>query len=152
MLKQLLAGAAAGVIATIPQSAVVWGARSLGVYRRTAAPEAVAERLTNRVTELEQLPRRWRPMVKLIEHFAFGAAVGAAFGAVAGRLRPRVVAGLVVGLAVWKLSYDGWIPRLGILPPPERDEPGRARTMIAAHVAYGLALGLAYDRLDRPSR
>ena len=57
---------------------------------------------------------------------------------------PRVpgwLVGAVYGLGVWAVSYKGWIPALGILPPPERDRPGRPVIMVAAHVVYGLVLG-----------
>jgi hypothetical protein len=46
-----------------------------------------------------------------------------------------------VALSVWALSYQGWVPALGILPPASRDQPGRQWTMVAAHVVYGVVLG-----------
>jgi hypothetical protein len=78
-----------------------------------------------------------------LAHLGFGTAAGAAFGILA-RSVPRVpsrLLGVVFGLAIWAVSYKGWIPALGILPPPEDDRPGRPAVMIAAHVIYGLVLG-----------
>ena len=68
------------------------------------------------------------------------------------RFGPRVpgwLVGVVYGLGVWAVSYKGWIPALGILPPPERDQPGRPVIMVAAHVVYGLVLG-ALVRAPKP--
>jgi len=45
------------------------------------------------------------------------------------------------GLGVWAASYVGWIPALGLLPPPGKDNPRRAWTILTAHVVYGAILG-----------
>ena len=146
MLKRIFIGAAAGAAATVPQSAVVWGLRYAGVYQRKAPPEKVAEELSKPVVDVRKLDEPLQTAVKLVEHFGFGAAAGAAFGLASGILRPTVVAGVLAGLAVWKASYDGWIPAMKIMPPPEEDEEGRQIAMVLAHVAYGLALGILVDR------
>ncbi len=75
-------------------------------------------------------------------HLAFGALGGALF-VVLRRLLPGPgwLLGILYGLAIWAVSYRGWIPALGILPPPEHDRPGRPAVMVAAHVVYGLMLG-----------
>ena len=56
MLRRIFAGAAAGVIATGPQSAVVWGARAAGIYDRRPPPEAVADTPTTGMVEAGVLP------------------------------------------------------------------------------------------------
>lgn len=146
MLKRILIGAAAGAAATVPQSAVVWGMKQAGVYRRKPGPEKVAEEVTGAAVNLEDVSPPWQMAVKLTEHFGFGTAAGAAFGLLSAIIRPTMVTGVLAGLAVWKASYDGWIPAAGIMPPPEEDEQGRALTMVLAHVAYGLALGALVER------
>lgn len=77
-------------------------------------------------------------------HFAFGAGAGVAFSALQKRLpMAPMPAGILFGLLVWVVSYKGWIPALKILPPPSRDDPARARTMLLAHLVYGASLGLS---------
>ena len=147
MFKRVLIGALAGAVATVPQRATVWALRTAGVYRRRAAPEVVAEGITNATVGTEKVPQEWWKPVMLAEHFGFGAAAGALFGLLTAIIRPTTVAGLLAGLAVWKASYDGWIPALRIMPPPEEDEQGRQVAMVLAHVAYVLALGAIVDRL-----
>jgi uncharacterized membrane protein YagU involved in acid resistance len=76
-------------------------------------------------------------------HFGFGATAGAAFGVIAPRpLIVRVPAGLAYGAAIWGVSYMGWVPALGIMPPPERDRRDRQAVMLAAHLVYGTALAV----------
>lgn len=84
-------------------------------------------------------------------HLVFGTACGALFGLIARVVRPRAPEALGVPFAVgvWIVSYFGWIPALRILPPPSEDRPGRAWTMLAAHLVYGVALGAAWRVLAR---
>lgn len=149
MLMRMLLGAAAGAVATVPQSLIVWGARAVGVYRRKPPPQEIADSMHELATEGAQASEPARTPLMLAEHFAFGAVGGAAFGLATGVIRPTTVAGLLAGLAIWKASYDGWVPALRIMPPPEEDESGRVVTMVIAHVAYGLALGTLLDRWTR---
>jgi uncharacterized membrane protein YagU involved in acid resistance len=76
-------------------------------------------------------------------HFGFGAAAGAAFGVIAPRpLLARVPAGMAYGAAIWGVSYMGWVPALGIMPPADRDRRDRQMVMLAAHLVYGTALAV----------
>ena len=147
MLKRMLISAAAGAAAAVPQSAAVWGLRYAGVYRRRPAPEVVVEQITDKVVDLDAVPDPWLTPMKVAGHFGFGAACGAVYGALSSVLRPNPVTGVLTGLAIWKGSYDGWIPALGIMPPPADDETGRQATLVIAHIAYGLALGALMQRL-----
>lgn len=149
MLKRVMLGAAAGAVATLPQSLIVWGFKAAGIYHQEPPPERISEDLNKPVLDLRTMSKPVRSSVILAEHVAFGAAGGAAFGLTTGVIRPTTVAGLLAGLAIWKASYDGWIPALGIMPESQKDESGRALTMVAAHVVYGLALGALLDRWTR---
>jgi hypothetical protein len=80
-------------------------------------------------------------------HLAFGGAAGALYGLIRSRIRrlPGPVLGAGFGLAVWTISYAGWIPAAGILPPPHEDRPGRPIVMVGAHLVYGGVLGALQD-------
>jgi uncharacterized membrane protein YagU involved in acid resistance len=76
-------------------------------------------------------------------HFGFGATAGAAFGVIAPKsLVVRVPAGMAYGAAIWGVSYMGWVPALGIMPPADRDRRDRQAVMLAAHLIYGTALAV----------
>jgi hypothetical protein len=148
MLRRILAGATAGIIATGPQSAVVWGARAARIYRRRPPPEVVSGTSTNALVQAGVLPAHLERPAMVAEHLGVGAAGGVLFALVSGVIRPAPIAGVLTGLAIWKASYDGWIPALRIMPPPEKDESRRQRTMLIAHVVYGLSLAPAFRRLN----
>ena len=81
-------------------------------------------------------------------HVAFGAGVGGAY-ALLPRVGPPGLRGVATALVVYAVSYQGWIPALGILPRATDDHPGRPAVMVAAHVVYGAVLGQVEDRLRR---
>jgi len=141
----LIDGATGGAVATVAMSAVMIAGDRTGLMgeqpptaiTRFALDEAGVER-----------PAVAASLIAPLSHLFFGAVGGAAFGLLR-RLVPGVPGGLLgvgFGLAVWAISYKGWIPALGILPPPEDDRPGRPVVMVVAHLVYGLVLG----RLVRP--
>jgi hypothetical protein len=100
-------------------------------------------------------------------HVGFGAALGATFAAgiapVARSIRRRLpsrpplravvpAAGVVFATGVWLTSYWGWVPALGILPPPDRDRPDRQASMLVAHWVFGAVLGASVVLLGGAER
>lgn len=131
-------GFVAGVAATGAMSLLMLAAGRLGLMG-----EQPPDRITGHV-----LRRLWpfrseeeTDLAASAAHVAFGGGAGIVF-AVLRRLAPLRLPGAGVGFAllVWLVSYAGVIPALGIMPRPDRDRPGRAPTMVAAHVLYGLVL------------
>ncbi len=133
-------GALAGAGATLVMSGVMAGFHRLGLLG-----EPPPRRFVRRGLAALGL-RPGEPGLELLTalaHLGFGAGVGALYGA-AVALRPGVAgpaSGVATGLAVWGASYAGWVPALGLLPPPDADRPGRPTAMVASHVAFGAALG-----------
>ena len=139
-------GLAAGALATVGMSAVMFAARRAGLLGRMP-PERITSHLLDHFRIRRS--RESQDLLAAVLHIGFGSAAGAVFGVARRRLPvplPGVVQGLVFGTAVWAVSYLGWVPALGILPPPSRDRPGRPETMVAAHWVYGGLLALLTDR------
>ena len=95
-------------------------------------------------------PRRAKDALGALAHLAFGAAAGSVFeGLHRGRTPRRGLGGPLLGAAfgagVWLVSYAGWVPALGILPPPHRDRADRQAFMLIAHLVYGSVLGALAD-------
>lgn len=139
-------GATAGLGATAAMSALMWSAQRAG-FLGEQAPKRVVRRSLEAVWERPSASRL--NAISLVAHFAFGGAAGAAYGAFSEPLssrRANVVSGVAFGLAVWAATYKVAFPPLHLMPPPERDRPGRAGTMILAHVVYGAVLGARTGR------
>lgn len=85
----------------------------------------------------------------VVAHVGYGVSAGTLYGAL---VKPRwrgLITGVVYGLAIWAISYEGWVPALGIMPPPQKDKPSRALTLLLAHVVYGGTLGVVAGRHAR---
>lgn len=155
---RVVTGGVAGAVATVPMSAVVWGARRAGRLG-TAPPRRVTDRALRAVGV--DLPEPARRAATALDHMAFGTLAGGAWGPLEpllpGRV-PRWLAGAGYGLAVWASAYLGWLPAMRAMPSAEDDRRDRAVSMVVAHLVYGAVLGELTRRLgartagdDRPS-
>jgi hypothetical protein len=134
-------GAVAGTVATGAMSALMLALREqLGEQPPDAIVKSAADIVDADPTESEA------DALATVLHVGFGASIGGAY-ALLPRVGPPVVRGVATALAVYAVSYQGWLPALGILPPATRDRPARPAVMIAAHVVYGAVLGLVEERL-----
>ncbi len=141
-LEALVDGAMAGAVATLPMSGVMLAAGTAGMMGRQP-PQIITDAALDAVG-VEQPTEALSRRAAAAAHVGFGTAVGAVFGLLQETIQPRspaVLNGVVFGLAVWALSYEGWVPGLGIMPRPENDRDGRPTSMIAAHVVFGAVLG-----------
>lgn len=142
LVRAAVEGAGAGAVATVPMSAVMLVAQRRGDMG-TQPPERVAEEALGHAG-LDDTSEGSQNLAASLAHLAFGAGGGASFALLRRRLDlplPAAAQGAVFGLGVWALSYQGWIPALGILPPADDDRPDRQLTMIVAHLVYGSVLG-----------
>lgn len=136
----MIRGALAGALATLAMSVVMLTAGRLRIMG-AQPPEEIVERGAEAAdlhpTETEE------NVAASMAHVAFGAVAGVIFALLHRIVRPPApeIMALPWALVVWAVSYLGWVPALGILPPAPKDRPGRAWTMLAAHLVFGLALG-----------
>jgi hypothetical protein len=144
--KRTAMGAVAGTAATLVMTGWMLAGQAVS-HHGEQPPKRLVRGLGHRAG---LRPRRLEPVTVLATgaaHLGFGAGCGALFAAITRRSSaPR---GIVFALLVWATSYAGWIPALGLMPPPHRDRPGRAWTLMSAHVVYGATLAAVLDRYDR---
>lgn len=147
----LARGAVGGAVGTLAMSAVMLAAQKAGLMGRQPPEKLTEAALAS--AEMAPVEERTEDVAAILAHLAFGMTSGAAFAlahrAVAGGVAPAV-SGATFGLGVWALAYKGVIPRLGVLPPPERDRPGRPAAMVAAHVVWGATTGAVVGRRPAP--
>lgn len=147
MRKDLMAvidGGISGFIATLVMSVEMIGARRMGLMG-VQPPERLSEDLLHAVG-IHHNKEITQDLLAAVLHLGFGSSMGALFGVLHRRfpLRKRApLQGMVFGTALWAISYKGWIPALGVLPPPEHDRPDRPLVMVLAHWIYGGTLGKA---------
>jgi hypothetical protein len=146
-MESLIRGAFAGTVATALMSAVMLGARRLGITG-TLPPEKITSKMVRRLGI--HADRGQQDALAAGLHFAFGAAAGGAFGVIAPRVPgPRVPLGMAYGAAIWGVSYMGWVPSMGLMPRADLDERGRQAVMLAGHLVFGATLGLLAGRRPR---
>ncbi len=140
-VRALVDGTVGGCLGTIAMSSVMVAAQKVGAlggqppaHIAGAGLDALGLRRT----------RKEQAALAVALHLVFGSTAGALFGLLSRRLRVPLgpaLQGVLFASLVWATSYKGWIPALGILPPPERDRPGRPAVMVLAHWLYGAILG-----------
>lgn len=148
MLASLVRGAVAGTAATAAMSGLMLGSRRLGFSERQA-PEEVVRRAGDLVGAEPQ--GRTADALASLAHLGFGAGCGA-LHALLPRVGPAPARGAALGLVVYAASYEGWVPAMGAMPPAHRDARDRQAVLLAAHVVYGLVLGVLEERWRRARR
>jgi hypothetical protein len=153
-LRSLLAGAAAGAVATVAMSGLMLAAKRIGITG-TLPPELIARRAVEAV-EGDPPDDGQEDAIAAIAHIGFGALAGAIFELLMMRARAArgsaaigASAGALYATGIWLVSYQGWVPALGIMPAASRDRRGRVATMLAAHWVYGASLGVLATVLRR---
>jgi hypothetical protein len=139
-----ISGARSGLEATGTMTAVLGVAQRIGLLGKFP-PKRIVERALGVAGVRHRTREPARNALTTLAHFGFGMGSGALFGAIYRRTRdlpaPSWLQGALFGAAVWTLSYQGWVPSLGIMPAPKHDRPGRPTSMFIAHVIYGATLG-----------
>lgn len=132
-LNRSAVGALSGLWATWPMTAVLVAASRRGLLDELP-PLKIVHAL------LPGLDERTARGLAAVAHAAYGAGAGAVLAAVApaAPLKRRATVGYA--LLVWLLSYQGWVPLAGVMPPVVRDRRGRALSIALAHVVWGALL------------
>ena len=131
-------GAAGGVVVTGAMSGVMLASYATGRVRKVA-PEAITERALDVVGGASKPVEQ---AATAASHFVYGTVNGVLFSLAASRLPGRPIAkGVLFGLALLVLSYQGWVPAVGILPPLDEQKRARFATLTLAHLVYGGVLG-----------
>ena len=122
----MIAGAAAGVAGTVVMSAFMAAAHRAGALGEPP-PKKLVRRTINRLGFGTPSPVPLG-VATVLAHLGFGASMGALFGALPSSSSIPVLRsvasspvsrGALFGFAVWATSYAGWIPKLGLMPPPQ---------------------------------
>src|SRR3954468_21555471 len=130
--RDVVAGAAAGMVATVAMSAAPALAARAGLLQEPP-PRAIVRRL------LPGLSPEAGDAGALLAHLGYGTAGGVVHRGLLGG--PGPAASALYGVALWAGGYEGWVPLIGALPPAHLDDRRRQASMAVAHVVYGAVLG-----------
>ena len=86
----------------------------------------------------------------LAVHFAYGSAWGLLLGLLqASQRRSPLTFGAFYGFMVYLVGPACLVPAMKLLRPPSEEPPLRTGTLIAGHIAYGVALAETFEVLQR---
>ncbi len=145
-------GALAGLVATLPMTAVMVGLHHLLPKREQypLTPREITEIEGGRLGFIQHMDEKQRQVATMVAHFGYGSAAGAAYAPWATHLPVApALSGLLYGLVVWAGSYLGLLPALGILTPASKHPARRNALMIVAHLVWGAVLGVLVQRFER---
>lgn len=152
-MNRAIAGAVAGLLATIPMSVLMLaGHRRLPWRKRDPLPpEQITRRALQSVGLHDDLSGGQEDALIAANHFAYGASMGALYGILPHSPAPAgaLACGIAYGLSVWAASYLGWLPAAGLYRSATEEPRQRNELMIAAHVVWGASLGLTTAALLR---
>src|SRR5438067_12696554 len=119
-LATLLAGALAGLLATLPMTVAMEAMhRYLPFWERQPLPPwQITMRVARAVGLHRRTEREQKRGLTMLAHFGYGAAAGALYAPLARALRASGALGAnAYSPAVWAGSYVGWLPERGDLSP-----------------------------------
>jgi hypothetical protein len=163
-MHAVVQGLSSGALATVPMTLAMAAYRAADADRRgrPLPPTAVACGVARRTGVRPDPGSAAFRAFTTVSHVGYGAAMGAVFAGIRAaapgigrRASSSVAAGVAFGLGVWAGSYAGWLPALGIVPPPRRQPEGFNRQLVVSHVCFGGALGLlahGFEKLARSPR
>lgn len=118
---------------SVPKKAVEWAEAQIG------RPNALSDDQAQKVA--------------MAVHLGYSALGGALYGLARQKMEqkaehiPIPVAGALFGLAVWALSFEGWLPAVGIMKRTTDEPVKKWPAPIMGHLVYGTATALAFDAL-----
>jgi uncharacterized membrane protein YagU involved in acid resistance len=147
-VKPMIRGAAAGLVGTALMTGAMFLVKKAGTAPGKLAPKEIALNLAKKIGVYDRLPKPAFEVSWTTLHFGYGMASGAAY-ALAQEKAPDLnrpgPTGLLFGVLLWAVGYCGWLPALGLYPPPTRlskDEVGAE--LITTHLIYGTATAVAH--------
>jgi len=146
--RELAAGAVAGTIATVAMSTLMLTAQRAG-WLGEQPPRKLSDAVLDAVAG-GRVDEGTRRVGTAIVHLGIGATAAALHQvgrSVVSRPRPAALWGGAFGALFWALNYGVVAPAIGIMPPPDRDRPGRPPVMLAANVVWGAISAVLGDRL-----
>lgn len=113
----------------------------------TSPTEELAERVAGGVAQTELAPEARARAGEAI-HWGYGAAWGAYYAVFQSTFRlPHLLHGTWLGTLVLGVAMT-LVPRLGLVPPPDRQQREQLLVSAASHLVYGWSTAIVYAILN----
>jgi hypothetical protein len=148
-MKTMLRGAVAGLAGTTAMTAAMLASKKAGMEPGKLEPKEVAENFEEIIGIRHYLPKRAFEASWVMLHFGYGSMSGVVYALAQGitRLDNRTLVGSSFGMLLWAAGYCGWLPLLGLYPPPTRVPKRKVVANILAHLTYGATTAMAHRLL-----
>jgi hypothetical protein len=132
-------GAIAGATGTAVMSATMAVAHAFDMTAGEVPPRKIARNLDKALGVDDELPEPVFEANWIAQHFAYGTAAGIVYALIRKRLRiaEPVPSGPLFGGVLCALGYAGWLPAVGLYPPPHAQPKRRIGMLILSHIVYG---------------
>lgn len=145
----LVAGLFGGLSATGPMTILMerWHRQLPAPQQYSLPPKEITHQIAEKVgIGLNQDGPAAASLV-LLNHFAYGSAAGILYAVVAGNGRGGLIKGSVFGVGVWLISYFGLLPAVSVLTSAKDHPAPRNLLMLAAHILWGIVVGLFVETM-----
>lgn len=114
-------------------------------------PEITVDWFYDRAGRKSPSPRSRRRIADPI-HFMVGGIGGLVYAqATRGRQVPPLLGGVAAATAMWAAGFCGYLPTLGIMPPPWKWDHTKLVTTTTAHLVYGCTMAVVFVHLTGQS-
>lgn len=146
-MKSLARGALAGPVGTTLMTASMLPLKKASMSPGPVPPRQITERLLNKLGIRDYLSPPAFEASWMALHLGYGIVSGVAYAFVQkaiGGERP-FLAGAAFGMVLWAAGYCGWLPLMGLYPPPTRLSKRKvAAELIGTHLVYGVSTAQAH--------
>lgn len=145
-----LAGVAGGLAMTVMVQKVAPKVLPEEMRPDGFAPKKAVEWTEEETGHSEALSEGQEMKAAMVGHLGYSAAAGAVYGLAREEVRsvPTPLAGAALGLALWVLSFEGWMPAVGIMERTTEKPMMKWPAPIMGHVLFGVVTALAFEGLE----
>ena len=155
-LLRVALGAIGGMIGTVAIFSALAANKKLASETEAPLKEDPGEFMVETAENQTLTKKEQREVPKIAEtvaanalHFSYGASGGALYALLRPKSENLILEGAALGTAIWAIGYLGWLPAVGLLPPPTEQKPIQVFTPVWQHWLYGVVTIAAYEQLRK---
>lgn len=151
ILLGALAGVTGGLVMLAMRKNVVPRVMPKQVQPDAFVPKEAVEWTEARIKRPHALSESQEMKAAVSAHLGYSALTGSLYALARPTVRslPTPLAGALFGLAVWGVSFEGWMPALGMKERTTAKPTQKWFVPIMGHMVYGVVTALSYEAFNR---